>query len=99
MNGYPKVHIEEDFQRDAWVIYVVATPPDADGRVQMIVDGGNRRITQERGEAAAEYARVEDFVARAIVEKLDPRPNATGEHLADAISVRDRLLTLFEGRE
>jgi hypothetical protein len=61
-------------------------------------DGGYQLVKVAATAEPPLWARIPMHIAEAVGEALAPRPEATERHLEDAISVRDRLLTLIEAR-
>lgn len=102
------MHVEQRWQQQALALYVTDHPPGTKPRVLRVVsalDEGDFAVQWQEYDPNHHNADLGPTlvlpmqVAEAVVEALGdylPPDAAQGEHLKDAIQVRDRLLALVE---
>lgn len=88
-----KVWAVNDVIRQCVLVYVEVGREDHQ-RVFQTDDGAIHKVAY--GEEPPMFMRVPHNIAEKIGEALAPRPEAGERHLDDAITVRDRLLTIIE---
>lgn len=96
-----KAYAVHEPERKSWRIYVEqgeSTNPTDPGRWYMRPSepGEPEMVLVAPGQEPPLYMRLPEEIAHAIIAELDERPPATAYHLRDAMTVRDRLLTMLE---
>jgi hypothetical protein len=89
-----KVYVVREPARQTLLVYAQVAD---DGTKRAFLTGPDGRLHWvEHGEEPPSYVRLDERIAEALVEAIEPRPVATERHLDDAIKVRDALLGMVE---